>query len=344
MDDKKKVKGNLEFKKYNSIENSYRTKFLYKIQDEGHSGGEFVVQEKIHGANFSIWSDITKTLPAKRSGFVAGDDNFFNCHVVVKKYYQQIRAMFGKLQHEKNAETVTLCGELYGGLYPHKDVKPTQNAMKVQKGVFYCPHNEFYGFDIMVDGFLLGVDETNALYDEFDIPHAETLFRGTLEKCLEYPNEFQSKLWEKFDLPPIEDNVCEGVVIKPADVKFLYDGSRVILKNKNEKFTEVQKERKPKEPHVFAPDAQLAFETMSEYVTENRLRNVLSKIGPVTKTDFGMVMGAMNKDLTVDFLKDHEGLLNVLEKAERKLVTKRVYSKSAVLIRGSFLNIVDGEF
>jgi Rnl2 family RNA ligase len=315
------------------------------MMEEGHTDSEFIVEEKIHGANFSIWSDEVKTLPAKRSGFVQGDDNFFNCHQVVKQYYSQIRAMFTKLQQERDASVVTLCGELYGGLYPHKDVPHVQNATKVQKGVYYCPQNDFYGFDIMVDGQYLSVDETNALYDEFGIPRADTLFRGSLEECLKYPNEFQSKLAEKFGLPPIDNNICEGVVIKPVEPKFLFDGSRVILKNKNEKFTEVQKESKPKTviPEL-SLEAQKALEVMSSYVTENRLKNVLSKLGSISKQDFGKVMGAMNQDITEDFLKDHEGLLNVLEKPERKRVTKQVYGQAAQLIRGNFLNIVDGEF
>lgn len=41
------------FKKYNSIENTYRQEFLDKIKGHGFWEDEFVVQEKVHGANLS---------------------------------------------------------------------------------------------------------------------------------------------------------------------------------------------------------------------------------------------------------------------------------------------------
>lgn len=40
----------MKFVKYSSIENAYRTKFIQKLQMY-MSKEEFVVQEKIHGAN-----------------------------------------------------------------------------------------------------------------------------------------------------------------------------------------------------------------------------------------------------------------------------------------------------
>lgn len=43
-------------------------------------------------------------------------------------------------------------GELMGGVYPHKDLPRTDSATPpVQRGVYYCPHYDFYGFDIRTD-------------------------------------------------------------------------------------------------------------------------------------------------------------------------------------------------
>ena len=39
------------FRKYNSIENTYREEFLERIKSHGFWNDEFVVQEKVHGAN-----------------------------------------------------------------------------------------------------------------------------------------------------------------------------------------------------------------------------------------------------------------------------------------------------
>ena len=44
----------MNFTKYNSIENSYRQKFIDKILLELPRDTQYVVTEKIHGANFQF--------------------------------------------------------------------------------------------------------------------------------------------------------------------------------------------------------------------------------------------------------------------------------------------------
>ena len=41
----------LEFKKYNSIENTFNKDFMDKINSERLDSLQYVVQEKVHGAN-----------------------------------------------------------------------------------------------------------------------------------------------------------------------------------------------------------------------------------------------------------------------------------------------------
>ena len=125
----------MDFKKYNSLENSYRTKFINKITQEGHAGKVFVVQEKIHGANFSFWSDATKTVCAKRSGFIKEAEAFYGFQSVLKKYHGNLRSLFLFLQEDRDAKEVVVYGELYGGVYPHPEVPRIDNSSKVQSGV-----------------------------------------------------------------------------------------------------------------------------------------------------------------------------------------------------------------
>jgi hypothetical protein len=40
---------------------------------------------KVHGANFSLWSDGDTVVPAKRSSFIKDNENFCNCDVVVNE-------------------------------------------------------------------------------------------------------------------------------------------------------------------------------------------------------------------------------------------------------------------
>jgi hypothetical protein len=58
------------FKKYNSIENSYREKFLEKIKSIVPPTEKWVVTEKIHGSNFSFIYDVENLTCAKRTGLI----------------------------------------------------------------------------------------------------------------------------------------------------------------------------------------------------------------------------------------------------------------------------------
>ena len=44
----------LEFKKYNSIDNSFEEKFMSKVRLEMPHDLQYVVQEKVHGTNVSF--------------------------------------------------------------------------------------------------------------------------------------------------------------------------------------------------------------------------------------------------------------------------------------------------
>jgi len=81
---------------------------------------------------------------------------------------------------------------------------------------------------------------------------------------------------------------------------------------------------------------------MCSYISENRLRNVLSKIGQVTQKDFGKILGALAVDVIEDYKKDFNA--PELEGKEEKLVNKLLNGEAATLIRKNFVNIIDGEF
>jgi len=50
--------------------------------------------------------------------------------------------------------------------------------------------------------------------------YGKTIFRGTFEECLKYSNSFSSQVFVWMGLSKLEDNIFEGVVIKPV-VNFL---------------------------------------------------------------------------------------------------------------------------
>ncbi|MFT5821176.1 MAG: Rnl2 family RNA ligase [Crocinitomix sp.] len=325
------------FKKYNSIENTYREEVLNQIKLHEFADHTYAVQEKAHGANTCFWTingDSIST--AKRSGLLEEGEKFYNHDSILVDLAPKIKAIWKELKNaDNNLNQITIFGEIIGGAYPHKDVERNKNATKVQKGIYYSPDNCFYAFDILLNvEEYLSVDECVRLFEEYDIFHAKTLFKGSLTDCLDYPNDFESKIPSEFNLPEILPNVCEGVVIKPLSPLFFRNDSRVILKNKNERWAENTRFNKVIKQQDLPSEKVIKLqEAIATYATENRLNNVLSKIGEVSVQDFGKVVGLFNKDILEDFTKDYHEHLSELEKKEVKVVTKSFSKKAATLVK-----------
>jgi len=335
----------MKFIKYPEIENSYRKMFLEAIDAHGLDQGEFVVQEKAHGANLSFWCDGSEIKTAKRSSFIK--DNFYDYESVAEKYNPYVFKLYNTLKADNfDFSILAVYGELIGGTYPHKEIEKNTSATRIQKGIFYTPNNEFYAIDISLDGKLQDIDTFNTYMKQIGFLYAQTIFRGTFQECMSYPNKFQSRISEWLGLPEIPDNCCEGIVIKPVIPKFLGNGERLILKNKNEKWAEKakQKKRPQKAKLVLSNEAIDLWSQLESYATPNRLRNVISKIGEIKKTDFGKLMAAFSQDVLADFFKDHEHPFKCLEKKEQKHLTRQLNSACSKMIRKDLLNIVDGKF
>ncbi len=230
---------------------------------------------------------------------------------------------------DASMKEVIIYGEIFGGQYQHEEVDQIQGVKRIQKGVQYHPDVKFYAYDIWLksdifEGFLdydLAVD----LFEEHNLFHAIILQRGTFNECKLYPNKFETTIPMDFDLPTIDDNICEGIVLKPILPLTTESGERIILKSKNEKF--IEKSKAPKRPRKMAPElsetARDAIYEIMEYINENRLRNVLSKHGEFTKKEFGVIIKAFKEDIYTDF--EHEIYhLSVLDPVDRKMVQKEV--------------------
>lgn len=336
------------YKKFNSIDNVDRKRNINVYTTLGFTSEEWEVTEKVHGSNASIWYDGSNLKVGKRSGWIKEDENFNNLWKVTNKIKYNIQEMYKALSKDKNASYITVYGEICGGSYDHPDVEKVPDSIRCQKGIFYSPDNIFYGFDICIDGEYLNTYDVEKYFSEYNIFYAKSLFRGSFNECLEYPNKFNSKIPEWLGLPLLDENICEGVVLRPVTPRFLACGSRVILKNKNEKWEEKsykpKREKKSKKQVVMSDDANKLLEEIKLYITENRLRNVLSKLGEVTSKDFGKLLGLLSVDVMTDFKKDNEEKFNELPKDEQKTISKLNAIECSNLIRTNFVNIIDGEF
>ncbi|SDJ79057.1 RNA ligase, Rnl2 family [Chryseobacterium jejuense] len=318
------------FKTYNSIENAYQTRMIDQIRMQGFGDEVFIVQEKVHGANFSFFTDGKEIKIAKRTAFIEKEEKFYNAHQILEQYRKNVINLFQKVKTiYPNVETVVIYGELFGGGYKHKEVEPVKNAIKVQAGIDYAPFNDFYAFDIKLNGVTyLDTDIINSIFEETGFFYAKTLFQGTLEEALRFPNVFNSKIPTWLGLPEM-NNMCEGTIIKTLKTKYFGNGARVILKNKNEKWVEkskmVRKQEKTVQKTVhFSETAQNIWAEIQKYVTANRLNNVMSKIGEFEPKMIGKVIGLFAQDILEDFEKDFPLVFTTIEKDEQKRINKKL--------------------
>jgi len=336
------------FTKYSSITNSYDTKFINKIIQFGYDKLEWVVTNKIHGANFTFYTDGYTIQCASKNGLLGDGDKFFNFRDILAKYHQRILDLYWFINKVSKSPVleVAIHGELFGGIYNHPDVPRVPGASKIQKGICYCPGNDFYLFDLKIDGRLCDYDFTIGVSDVLGCPYAQELKRGTLQECLEYPNDFQDPTHKFYGLPTVEDNITEGVVIRPVDPLFIgapedEHFKRVILKNKNEKWTE--KAHAPKKVvgiTDLSEGVQAQIDHLNEFITEGRLDNVISHFGEVQDKAFGKFIGEFSKDVWDDYTLEYGYELVCLDDAEQKIVGKWNAKLCAGFLRPKFRQIV----
>lgn len=333
------------FKTYNSIENAYQARVIDQIRIQGFGDEVFIVQEKVHGANFSFFTDGKEIKIAKRTDFIKEDEKFYNAHHMLEQYCEKVIGLFQKVKAIfPETETVVIYGELFGGGYKHKDIEPVKGAVKVQKGVEYAPQNEFYAFDIKLNGITyLDTDLSNEIFKETGFFYAKIIFQGTLEEALRFPNAFESKIPGWLGLPEIEDNMCEGTIVKTLKTKYFGNGSRVILKNKNEKWTEkskmVRKDRTAQKEVHFSETAHEIWNEIQQYATANRLHAVTSKIGEFEPKIMGKVIGLFAQDILEDFEKDFPNVFSTIEKEEQKRINKKLNALAITCIKEEFITL-----
>jgi Rnl2 family RNA ligase len=309
----------MEFIKFSSLENTYRQNLIDKVQYEGKDGGLWMATEKLHGANFSFWCDGTEVKVASRTQFV--DGTFYNCQAVINKYSQGVLETFRTFYNE--GDTLVIYGELFGG--------------NVQKEVEYG-EKDFKGFDVTVNDVPLDKLKAFNIIRWAGISTVPIVHTGTFAECLAVTNMFQSLLTPE---GYTEDNTSEGLVIEPLEPSWFNNGSRVYFKNKTEGFSE--KKRAPREKQVFelSEDESELLNELLTYNTEQRVSNVISKIGSVTNKDFGKILGLTTQDILEDFTKDTEREPKTEAEDNWKQFLKLLQAEVGKVVRDQFVTALD---
>lgn len=285
------------FKKYVSIENDYNTKILNYLLEKYPEVREtfWVIQEKIHGSNFSIYftnnnGDI-EIKYGRRTDILADDEKFYNYQSI--KELKEIKDLIAKIidfMKGKDIKQIIIYGELCGA--------------NIQKEVYYYDDVRLLVFDMIVDNKWLTFEELSRLFcDNLRLPQLLVPVIGVtlgIEKALNIDTRFNSKVSER------ENNLCEGVVIKPLDKIFIYNDNPIYIKKKNKEFLE-KKSKRDKEVKVFDSHITEYKEIFKGYVNENRLNSAFSKYGVIEdRKDIGKYIKIIYDDCLEDFLKDYD--------------------------------------
>ena len=291
-----------EFKKFPSLENTYQVKPIQLAEELGFDKGQYIVTEKVHGANFSFWMTeehlsvegigLCSTVVikcAKRSGWIEDDEKFFNYKPVLEKYRNRLENVFEAVSDD--CEELVIFGELYGG--------------NIQSGMCYQEDQDFIAFDMQIDG--VPIDKL-AMFNHlqtYEIPCVPLLGKfETLQEALNFNESFDSLLMRKGFNGEDKHKEAEGVVIEPVIPKWFPNGSRVYFKKKTKRFLEKGGNKIHKPVETLPKELEGVLTQAFEYITEPRYSAVTSKIGEVTIKDIGKVMGFMTKDILEDMEKD----------------------------------------
>lgn len=322
----------VKFKKYGSIKNVNSEKGKATILIFGDVPA--VALEKAHGAHFSFQTDGDIVECARRGDVLSNDDNFYDFQLLLERYSQVIKTIFEMVK----ASSIQVDGELIGGTYKHPKVK-ARDVSPIQSGVYYSPKYEFYAYDILCfykDVLIfVNYDKSIEIFKKVGLLYAEPIARGTFKELCGMSNVFPSRISTCLGLPEIDNNDAEGLVIKPINDIRLENGSRVILKSKNNKFCETNDIRKSKKPRTSLESKldENVLDCLDSMTTENRLNNVISKIGPVTKADFGRLMKDLNLDILEEFKDEYKTIYDTLNKETFPIAKKYLNMQCSLLIK-----------
>ena len=210
----------------------------------------WVATHKIHGVNMSvtIHRDAAKVAYGRRTAYLKPDEKFHD-FMDVLPHVAKWRNLLTSFPD--TTACVTVYGELFGGSYPHPDVKVSKKAAAikpVQRGVWYSPTRQFVAFDIRVEGEdgtgrYLDLPEAQAVFKAHGVPHVEVVFSGSYEDVVAWAREHRSAVvdpaWYQLGgLPLIEGNRGEGWVVRPMVERVSPHGDRLMYKIKNPDFNE----------------------------------------------------------------------------------------------------------
>ena len=306
----------MKFVSYIHIENSEHAATIEKLKefDNVWLHPKWAVQDKIDGSNLQIAVDFDGTVHCgSRSQMLGEGASFFGFEEALEN--NKIKEKCKDIQDCIRDITgmtwsMVFYGELCGGKYDHPDVAPVKNVKAIQKRISYAPFVFWLCFDILIelpDGhrMWLAPDTVEKLCVEHNIPVVATRKICSLEEALNFDINYNDDTGVRlFDLPPVENNQVEGVVIKCMLPYLMEHGVRPILKNKNGKFKERQHTKGQKAPIEYTEAEQEYINKRLEFLTDSRMCSVMSKLTEDQIGDFKTLRAAFEADMKADIERE----------------------------------------
>ncbi|RUS26442.1 hypothetical protein BC938DRAFT_470766 [Jimgerdemannia flammicorona] len=346
---------------YISIEHSYASRANSFANDPRAKRTPWVVLEKVHGANFAFSTDGLDLVCSKRSAPLAEHEPFYGWQDVRERHREVVTTCW-RIMRERgmlpspdpgSAEpvppTVTIYGELFGGLYAHPSLPdPPVDTTAVQREVQYSPRNEFLAFDLHDGREFLDYDMMAELLEATGVPYLRPLRTCSLNDALRYNPRFETTIPQLLGLPRIAGNMAEGVVIRPVKELMATGGQRMILKIKADEFSErveamgkdtkkqwrAAKQQQGRGGRAGSGSAAVAVMTPGEVVLEhvrgfvnrNRLITMASKHGEVNKKNVARMTEMMAEDAWEEVGRERAWAdkIATLEAGERERVDRVV--------------------
>lgn len=195
-------------------------------------------------------ADALRVAHAKRKAVLADGERFFNFDAGAHDLRAQaaFRFVAASLAAADRGDVLTslqVCGELFGGHYPHAVCLPDAGApdAAVQTGVWYSPRIAFCCFDMRATvasgaSWYLGFDQLTRACAHSGLMCVEALGRGALHELHSAPVDFATTIPRRLGLPDVADNWAEGIVLRPVEPVYTRDGKHVQLKRKPARFAE----------------------------------------------------------------------------------------------------------
>ena len=330
----------MNFRKFESIENTYVQSNIDKIINNNYNTDEWIVTEKLHGANFAVYvKDLKVVNFASRNKFV--DGSFNNSYDLQDKIIKKISKenLISKEYIEKILDDGFEYNEDYGDVMNYLsnnniDIFNSEIIFygelvgdRVQKGIRYTKDIQFYVFDVIINGNPINKIIGRKLSRLLEFSITPEIKIGSFEECCKVNNTFNSRLSYRTDndyfkicvtddgfrmydtesLKLLEDttngycNEAEGIIIEPVEPMFFNNGKRILLKNKTVKFSEKNTGViKIKSNELSINDEKILGLSLS-YLNENRLSSVKSKGFNESAIPF-----MLTKDIIEEYNKENE--------------------------------------